>query len=133
MKFTYYVKGFIAFSEPDHYDTGCDPSRCRSHFDDSFTCEAATLEGLIGELADVFKADRELFTLDGCEEAGRLDLQVLQTTPFVSKRLSLNSEAQWRRNERVLWLTNYIFDVKFRIEGMPLTTYPAYLNNLPDV
>lgn len=132
MKFIYYIEGFLAFSDPDTYDKGCDPFRSKSHFDPAFRCEAATLEGLISELCQEFHCGRDCILLDSCDEEGRLDLQVYQSSPFSVHKVSNKVNSEWLAGKRKeLWLTNYIFEVKFRIEGMPLHTYPDFLNKLP--
>lgn len=132
MKTVYQVRGFIAFSEKDIFEEGCDYQLSKSmHSDERFT--ANSLQGLFDLLADEFKAERvDLsvppadptyignFIVDSCDEDGRLDLQVYQRRPFQIGKPSTATAEKWKAGKADLWLTCYSFIVKKVTTGFSL-------------
>lgn len=132
MKTVYQIRGFIAFSEKDNFENGCDYQSSKSmHSDERFT--ANSLQGLLDILADEFKGERVNlsapldslrylgdFIVDSCDEEGRLDLQVYQRRPFQIGKPSAATIESWKAGKTELWLTCYSFIVQKVITGFPL-------------
>lgn len=105
------IRGFMALSDPDTYNEGCDPYKTKCHFDSDFRLSANSLQALVDSLRSEFCAGADDVTINACEEPGRIDVQVHQREPFVISRLSNKTVEDWQKGTRVLWLTNYIFQV----------------------
>ncbi len=112
MKTRYLVRGYSAFSESDSFDHGCDTRSTRHEFDTVIEFSQPTLGELLLLIAGQFCADaKKDFLIDSCDENGRLDLQVYQTSPFKIAKVSPKVDEQFRKGERPLWLTCYSFIV----------------------
>lgn len=125
MKTLFTVRGFMALSDPDTYNEGCDPYKSKSYFEPDFRLSANSLSELLEGLRTKFCAKNNDLTFDACEEPGRLDIQVYQREPFVVSKLSAKTIEDWQGGRRVLWLTNYIFQVVIEQHDVTLTKVEA--------
>lgn len=121
MKTSFTVRGFMALSDPDTYNEGCDPYKTKAYFDSNFQLSANSLPALLSVLRQQFHAKDDDLTLDACDEPGRLDLQVYQREPFMVSRLSDKTIEDWQAGLRVLWLTSYTFQVVIEQHNVSLT------------
>ena len=111
----------MALSDPDTYNEGCDPYKTKLYLDPDFRLSANSLPALLAGLRQEFHAKDDDITLDACDEPGRLDIQVYQREPFVVSWLSNKTIEDWQGGRRVLWLTDYIFQVVIEQHDVSLT------------
>lgn len=101
---TYKITNFLKHAEKDDYIEGCDPatSRVDTLF---YKFEAENKLELINKLMEYFGVDRKAIKLDACEEAGRIDIQLMEDRNcFRADEAALNI---WRRGKLELWLVTY--------------------------
>lgn len=125
MKTLFTIRGFMALSDPDTYTEGCDPYKSKAYFEPDFRLSANSLSELLAELRQQFHAQDDALTLDACDEPGRLDIQVYQREPFVVSKLSAKTIEDWQGGHRILWLTDYIFQVVVEQHDVSLTDIEA--------
>jgi hypothetical protein len=110
MKTQYEVRGWIKNTEEDNWEKGCDPDSgsCFAG-DDQF--EANTVEELVNHLMQFAGTDdREAVTLDACEEAGRVDIQVIENADgYHASKPELEA---FKKGKCRLWLADYTFQVE---------------------
>lgn len=117
MKTVYQIRGYIAHSEQDDFQNGCiAPTYCEHLGSLDFTIKGNSFIDLIDQLKVTFcTSNDEDFTINACDELGRLDLQLMQIKPFHRSKVSPKSFELWKAGKKKLFLTDYSFQVE-RIE-----------------
>ena len=110
MKTQYETTGWFKDAEEDIYEDGCqlDTGFC---FSGNETFKADTIPELIEQLMSFVGCnDRESVLIDSCDEAGRIDIQTMETEegyPATESDL-----ATWKQGRKRLWLACYSFHVE---------------------
>lgn len=106
----YEVNGGLKDWEEDVFAHGCQPGTgaCTSL---NVRLRADSVEELVKKINDfIGNDDLGAVELDACDEAGRIDVQMLETddgTAPTERELAL-----WKAGELRLWLANYSFQVE---------------------
>lgn len=110
MKTQYEVRGWTKTTEEDNWEKGCLPNSgsCLSGHDQF---EAKTVEHLITYLMQfVGTDDRGCVTLDACDEAGRIDIQIMENAE--GHHASRPELEAFKKGKCRLWLADYTFQVE---------------------
>lgn len=110
MKTRYEVRGWFMNAEEDNWEKGCLPlSGIYYSGDDRF--EAETVEKLVNYLMQFVGAnDREAVSLDSCDEAGRVDIQVMENVEGC--HASKPEMDAFKKGNCRLWVADYTFKVE---------------------
>lgn len=116
------VESYHAYSEQDNFKKGCYGVGGLREFN-YIDIKSSSFDGLKSIITDEFCGDTDSFELNACDEMGRLDLQVEQTRPFVTTKVSAKTQEKFIKGEIDLWLTTYTFIVKLVETEIDLTQY----------
>jgi hypothetical protein len=107
---TYYqANGWIKFYEEDVYQEGCIP-HTGGMIDGKELFRSETIDGLLNEFLLFTGANREDIQLNSCDEAGRVDIFVMEDDhSSMATRGQIN---QWKAGEIRLWNCIYSFQVE---------------------
>lgn len=107
---TYYqANGWIKFYEEDVYQEGCLP-HTGGIMDGKELFRSETIDGLLNEFLLFTGANREDIQLNSCDEAGRVDIFVMEDdNGSMATRGQIN---QWKEGKIRLWNSIYSFQVE---------------------
>ena len=106
----YEVKTAVKHWEEDVFAEGCQPGTGGSY---SFNCRlrADSVEELVKKINDfIGNDDLGAVELDACDEAGRIDVQMLETDDGTAP--TERQIERWKAGELRLWLADYSFYVE---------------------
>lgn len=113
------VNGWSKFVEEDIFAEGCIPETSCYYSDKTMRFQASTVDDLIKSVMEfVGCANRAEVELDACDEAGRIDIQMLESDE--GNPASPREIEQWRAGNCRLWLANYTFYAEF-VDRHPVT------------
>ena len=107
---TYYqASGWVKFYEEDIYQEGCIP-HTGGMIDGREIFKSETMQGLIDGLLSFTGGDRQSMELDSCDEAGRIDISVMEDDngyTATSRQIE-----EWKEGQIRLWDCIYTFQVE---------------------
>jgi hypothetical protein len=116
MKTYYQASGWMKFSEEDIYQDGCQPNT-GGHHGGNEVFKAESLGGLVETLLGFTGADYEGIDFDSCDEAGRIDIALMEDeNGSKATRYQIN---EWKEGKIRLWDCIYSFYVE-EIKAQPV-------------
>ena len=97
------------FTEEDVWSDGCQPNTGAS-WEVDLPFSAPTITELLETIKDHYGVTDEDMLLDSCEEAGRLDIQVLENE--LGTTASKAEIEQWKDGKLSLWSACYTYHIK---------------------
>jgi hypothetical protein len=99
----------VKMAEEDSWEHGCViGTESSSNYDETF--EADSLDKLLVQLKDHFDVTMDAILLDSCDEAGRIDIQRIETGD--SDVPSAVELCAWKQGKLKLWAATYTYYVE---------------------
>jgi hypothetical protein len=111
-KTQYEIDGMMKFSEVDIYEEGCQPNTGGTFFINEFKFKADTVKELIKKVCEQLGIENkeENYLLNSCEEAGRIDFQLMENSEgFIPTASQIEL---WKKGKIKLWACTYTAHVE---------------------
>lgn len=100
----YHIPHFIAFTEQDIYNDGCQPDTCRSYTYEQ-SIDAGSEQALIDAICKHFDVEQDALKLNACGEEGRIDIARMEDSDGC--KATESDIAAWKEGKKDLLYTVY--------------------------